>query len=618
MTNKKKCFEVEVDGMTCQSCEILLERKLKKIKGVSKVDVDYRRGTAIIDYSKNKPQISQVKAIIEKSGYSVSDKNGKVKNSVSKKKHFMEIGGIFVIVLAVFLLLGNLELFSDIGITENMSFGFIFLIGIVAAFSSCLAVTGGLLVSVTAKYSQMHPNLSGIQRFKPHIYFNTGRVLGYTILGALIGLFGSLITISSTATGILTILASIIMILLGLQLLDIYPKFLNKLKPRMPKALSHKIMKSSEEPKPSTPFLLGAATFFLPCGFTQALQLYVLSKGDPMVGAITMLAFSLGTLPGLLSLGALSSFLKGNGKRYFFKTAGCVVVILGLFTIQNGFVLAGLYPSSGNGGENWNENGNKNGVSEDVLYSSDSKDSSNNVNSIESLDPNVRIENGVQIVEMEIRRYDYYPSQFTILKGMPVEWRIDGKKAAGCAKVITIPKTGLLEYLPTDKIKVIKFTPEEVGDLEFMCTMAMTTRGAAFHVVENEELLNSAKIDVTDEIKEIEEIKDESNSILSSESSTICKPEITDCFSQKLKTEVTYDGFSPNKFEVKVGVPVELEIDAKVRLGGCMSTLVISEFDVVHLIKYGKSVLKFTPTKEGKFPFTCSMGTYFGDFIVTA
>lgn len=67
---------------------------------------------------------------------------------------------------------------------------------------------------------------------------------------------------------------------------------------------------------------------------------------------------------------------------------------------------------------------------------------------------------------------------------MPVEWRIDGSKARGCARVITIPKLRMTEYL-TGGVDVIEFTPDKVGNLEFMCTMAMTTRGAMFKVVEN-------------------------------------------------------------------------------------------------------------------------------------
>ncbi|MCA9495333.1 MAG: sulfite exporter TauE/SafE family protein [Nanoarchaeota archaeon] len=468
MTKKNnKCIEVEIDGMTCSSCEILLERKLKKVKGVSKVDVNYTKGTAKINYTKNKPQLSQLKSIVEKAGYSFANDPNK-KEIVSRKRHFMEFGGVLIIVLGLFLLFGNFEMFSNVGVSENMSFGFILFIGLVAAFSSCLAVTGGLLVSVTAKYAQMHPNLTGIQKFKPHIYFNTGRIVGYTILGALIGFFGSLISISTTVTGIITILASVIMILLGLQLLEISPKFFGKFKPRLPKSISHKIMQKSEETRKSTPFFLGAATFFLPCGFTYALQLYVLSKADPMIGAITMFAFSLGTLPGLLSLGVLSSFLKGTSKRIFFKTAGITVIILGILTIPNGLVLAGI-----------NTIDSTQQINDEELISKMPKVENNS-----NFDnPNVRIENGVQIVEMQVKGFDYYPHQFTIYKDMPVEWRIDGSKARGCAKVITIPKLKITKYL-TGGVDIIEFTPDEIGNLEFMCTMAMTTRGAMFKVIE--------------------------------------------------------------------------------------------------------------------------------------
>jgi sulfite exporter TauE/SafE/copper chaperone CopZ len=454
-------FEIKIDGMTCGSCELLLERKLKKITEISKLDVDFKRGSVIIYYTKNRPPLSKINSIIENVGFEISS-NKKIKKEISTGRNFMELGGITIILLTLFTFLGNFDLFNNVGITENMSFGFIFLIGVVAAFSSCLAVTAGLLVSITAKYANAHENLTGLQKFKPHIYFNTGRIIGYTLLGGLIGAFGSLFTISSSASGFLTILASLIMVLLGLQLLNLYPKFIKKLMPKLPKSLSHKLMESINQPKPQTPFLLGAGTFFLPCGFTQALQIYVLSLGDPFIGAITMLAFSLGTLPGLLSLGAISSFLRGTAKRYFFKTAGLAVIFLGLFSLQSGLILTEIY----------------------IPENTQIVENSNNQN-FESLDKNVIIENGTQIVNMEIRGYDYYPSQFTIIKDMPVEWRIDSTGAAGCAQVISMPKLSYTEFLGKSK-KTITFTPTQTGNLDFMCSMAMTTPGAKFIVVESE------------------------------------------------------------------------------------------------------------------------------------
>jgi Cytochrome C biogenesis protein transmembrane region len=90
----------------------------------------------------------------------------------------------------------------------------------------------------------------------------------------------------------------------------------------MPKSFGHFIYDLAERDANGGAFALGAATFFLPCGFTQALQLYVLAKGSFAIGALSMFAFSLGTLPALLSLSAMSSFATGSLQRHFLNFAG--------------------------------------------------------------------------------------------------------------------------------------------------------------------------------------------------------------------------------------------------------------------------------------------------------
>src|SRR5258708_6152629 len=128
--------------------------------------------------------------------------------------------------------------------------------------------------------------------------------------------------------------------MLGLQMLRLLPA-LTRFLPTMPKSVSHFIHDLAERDANGGAFVLGAATFFLPCGFTQALQLYVLAKGSFAIGALSMLAFSLGTLPALLSLSALSSLASGKLQRHFLKFAGVAVIVLGIANIQYGLVLAG-------------------------------------------------------------------------------------------------------------------------------------------------------------------------------------------------------------------------------------------------------------------------------------
>jgi uncharacterized protein len=439
-----KSVKLKVEGMHCASCEVLIERKLRKLSGVERVKVT--QGEAEV-FTTQKLDLKAANAAVNSHGYTIHLAENYVPVQKNSVLDYVQIGAIFLIMVAAYLILKRFGLAPDIGVTENMSYGLIFVLGLIAATSTCLAVTGGLLVAISAKYAESHPNLTRKQRFKPHIYFNIGRVLSYTILGALLGLIGSFFVFSPQASGIITILASLLMIILGLQMLHLIPG-LNKVKVKMPKFIAHRIYeKGSQEYKPAAPFLLGASTFFFPCGFTQALQLYVLTMGNPMVGALTMLAFSLGTLPGLLSLGAISSFAKGKVQKYFVRFAAVLVILLGVFSISSGLNLVGVAPTSSGDG--------------DI----------------------VPIVDGVQVVQMKVEGLEYTPHRFTIVQGVPVRWEIDGRDAAGCAQIITIPKLGKTESLSQNSVNVIEFTPAETGVISFSCSMGMTTPGAAFDVV---------------------------------------------------------------------------------------------------------------------------------------
>jgi sulfite exporter TauE/SafE len=370
-------------------------------------------------------------------------------------RDYAEIGAAFLIIVAILLVLGQLDLLPrEFGVSETMSYGLVFVIGLVASVSSCIAVTGGLLVAVAAKYNEASTTLTPIQRMKPHIYFNAGRILSYTLLGGAVGALGSALTLSPEVNGILTLVASAVMILLGLQMLRLLPA-LTRFLPTMPKSFGHFIHDLAERDANGGAFVLGAATFFLPCGFTQALQLYVLAKGSFATGALTMLAFSLGTLPALLSLSAVSSFASGNFQRHFLKFAGAAVIVLGIANIQYGLALTGkeFAPVSLGSGET-------------------------------SLPQQPRMEAGKQVVVMKIDGFDYVPNRFVVKQGIPVEWKIDASDAAACGRFLLAPKLRIRKILSSNSTDVIAFTPVEAGEFGFNCGMGMMTPGS-FTVVPN-------------------------------------------------------------------------------------------------------------------------------------
>lgn len=446
--------KLRIGGMHCPNCELVIERSLVLLPGVSTVHASYRRGAAEISYS-GSLGLDELRRILRNEGYSVSMWDAVKHNSF---RDYLEIGAVFVAILAIALVLGRYQILPrGLGVSEEMSYGLVFLIGLVASVSSCMAVTGGLLVALAAKYNAATSDLPRIRRFKPHLYFNAGRIISYTLLGGVVGLLGSTLTLSPEANGILMIVVSVVMIVLGLQMLSLFPS-LGRLLPIFPKSLSRSLDDLAERKTEGGAFLFGAATFFLPCGFTQALQLYVLAKGDFAIGALTMLAFALGTLPALLSLSVVSSFAKGPFQKHLLRVAGVAVILLGIMNIQYGLVLTRTALALGIGhfiGK---------AAAQEALAAEK------------------------QVVQMRIDSYDYLPNRFTVRQGVPVEWRIDARQAAGCGLILLAPKLGIRKFLSPSNTTVITFTPEQPGDFPFNCGMGMMTPGSKFTVLPNKKI----------------------------------------------------------------------------------------------------------------------------------
>jgi protein-disulfide isomerase/sulfite exporter TauE/SafE/copper chaperone CopZ len=455
---------VQIDGMHCANCEILIERKFRKIAGVRRVRASHASRTAeIVAYGN--VDIRALQSAVADDGYTVlrmSERTTKPPEPRNTQRDYMEIGAVFLIFAALYVVLQTFDLLPDrLAIPGTISYGLAFLIGVVASISTCIAVTGGLLVAVAAKYNAASRHYSPVQSFKPHIYFNAGRLLSYTFLGGAIGALGSTFTLSAEANGLLILVASGIMIVLGLQMLNLSPSF-KLFQLRMPKFLAHKIHDQAERKAQGGAFILGASTFFLPCGFTQALQLYVLAQGSFVTGALTMLAFSLGTLPALLSLSAMSSFAAGGFQRYFLKVAGAAVVILGFFNLQSGLTLATI------------DGGASASVVEETLQTANAAEET------------VPIVDGKQIIDMKIIGYTYEPHHFFVRQGLPVEWRIDASLAAGCGHMLIAPKAHVRRRLPSGPT-IVTFMPQELGEIRFNCGMGMMTRSSKITVLPSEE-----------------------------------------------------------------------------------------------------------------------------------
>lgn len=248
--------------------------------------------------------------------------------------------------IAVPIALGFLLLFiglQKMGLVNRISggevtYGTAFFIGVIASLSTCMAVVGGLVLSMSATFAKEGNNL------KPQLYFHVGRLVAFFVLGGVIGLIGSAFTLGPTATIISSVVIGLVMLVLGINLLDTF-SWAKRFSPSMPKALAKRAQSTANLNHSLTPMLVGIATFFLPCGFTQSMQLYTLTTGSFLSGALTMFTFALGTLPVLALVSFSSLSVKDSPKAgIFFKTAGLIVILFALFNLINSMVVAGIIP----------------------------------------------------------------------------------------------------------------------------------------------------------------------------------------------------------------------------------------------------------------------------------
>lgn len=319
-----------VSGTHCASCKIFIEDTLNEQPGIEHTNVNLKDETVSFATTLDENRYTLAEILTEKinhNGYVLSvEKKIQGKNDQGIIWQALPIGLGFLFLFFLLQKSGILNL----GLGGEISPVTSFVIGIIASVSSCLAIVGGLVLSLSAKISQ-----DTVSDTKTFTLFHVGRLVSFALLGGVLGSIGGVIGVNGTFAAMLGVLASVVMLLLGLNLVGVLAQ--NNI--ALPSGLFNFLR--GVEHTTLAPLVLGFATFFLPCGFTQSMQVQALSSGSFMSGLTIMLAFALGTLPmlALLSFGS-ASFAHGKHAPLFFTSAGIVVIGLGLFALLSG--LAGL------------------------------------------------------------------------------------------------------------------------------------------------------------------------------------------------------------------------------------------------------------------------------------
>jgi len=424
-----------------------IERALKKLDGVLEVKAIFSSSNVYVTYDANAMRLEQIIEAIESQDYTVRNKPGtaavteaNVKKAAEDKLSINQLLGIGIVLFALYVIVQNTVGFNFIPeINQSMGYGILFFVGLLTSLH-CVAMCGGISLSQCVSYQVDDGSPGKLSAFKPSLLYNSGRVISYTIIGGLVGALGSSISFSGAAKGIVAVISGVFMVIMGLNMLNLFP-WLRKLNPRMPKIFGNKIHNNKGK---YGPFYVGLLNGLMPCGPLQAMQIYALGTGSLMAGALSMFFFSIGTVPLMFGLGAVSSILSGKFTHKMMKASAVLVIALGVVMANRGLALSGFsFPS--------------------IPFGASSRTQGSNV---------ATIQDGVQIVTTKLSSGRYEP--ITVQKGIPVKWTIKAQQRDinGCNNEMIIPKFNKSKKLEAGD-NVIEFTPTETGTFAYSCWMGM-------------------------------------------------------------------------------------------------------------------------------------------------
>lgn len=410
---------VKIEGISCSHCLDTIETNLLKEKNIIKVE--FQKNIVIIEYV-GKLEKKKIIKLINSLGYLTQESYISDDISLlSDKVKPVEIIIILLIIILVFYLLNKIigfNIFNVIPtIDENITYGMLFVTGLLTSIhcvSMCGAINLLTVINKTTKRSYKNP-----------ILYNLGRLISYTALGGIVGLIGSVLTVNKTVTGIIILLAAIVMFLMALAMLGLIP--LKKLK-----LIRHKTVTAN-------PLIIGLLNGLMPCGPLQAMQVYALSTGSPIKGAISMFLFCLGTIPLMLGTGLFLNKLTGKWKIIVNKIATCLILILSVVMLNQALLYLNI----------------------DLFKNND-----------DSTYQKAILKETYQEVKINVSYGNY--QDIIIQKDIPVKLiiHVDEDKLTGCNNEIYLAKYKIKKKLKVGD-NIIEFTPTKEETLTYTCYMNM-------------------------------------------------------------------------------------------------------------------------------------------------
>lgn len=411
-------YAYKIKGMHCPACVLVIEDRLEKEERITSVEVSLKKQKITIE-SKKIISTDRLNQIFKNQNYQFK----KIEEGNDDNTIMVNTESLWwlwaILIVGFFLILSALGLASFFNISNNSSLLAIFAFGIIAGFSGCGALMSGIILSAPKNTPQIL----------------LGRTISYALLGGILGLIGKQFIVSPIWSLGLTVVISIIMMVVALQMFGV--KTAQQISLHLPKSFSKKITQNR------LPFVVGLLTVFLPCGFTLLTEGVAVLSGSFGRGLLTMLVFVLGTSIPLFLIGLSSDKLIKNQ-----KLIGAIIFFFIFYNLNFQF--------------GW--------------LNSFSKPSTPQVETQTSETSTVKNSGDEKIIKMIYSTAtDISPNSLTLKKDQTVKIEITVNDSAyGCMSTIMIP--GLFnraQTLTKGETIVMEFTPDKIGDYPITCAMGI-------------------------------------------------------------------------------------------------------------------------------------------------
>ncbi len=461
-----------VAGMTCRSCEVRIAKYVGRLPGVARVTASAVAGRVTVETSAPVSRAA-IESAINRAGYEIGNTPWLAHDP---KVWLTAAGGIFLVaaIAVVAQVSGITELASATGDLGSGGLLVALLLGLAAGVSTCAALVGGLVLALSASFGARRaaagePAAGIATQMRPALVFVFGRIAGYGLLGVLLGAIGSGVTMPPQVTAILMVVVAVVMTLLGTRLTGLSPR-LAGWSPTLPMGLGARLGLTEGGAgaySDGRAAFLGAASFFLPCGFTQAVQIYALSTGSPLFAGAIMAVFAIGTAPGLLALAGLPVVVPGRARPTLLRLVGVVVIAFAVVNLGAGLRLAGFrVPGTAVAPVAAAERSGSNAGTAPGTAATGAG---------AATAPGGSQPGGVPAKQTLTTYQDaggYSPGNVSIYAGIPTTWTIESSTVKTCAAFFVVPDLGI-QMILKEGANTIELPALPAGTLAYTCSMGM-------------------------------------------------------------------------------------------------------------------------------------------------